>query len=296
MVALQVVSRAADLDDHLPRRPRPRPDPDGAPAAGCGSPCSPRSCRARSRSSSSWRRCAAMQRIRHDGPLDVWLLDEGDDPAVRRRCEELGVRHFSRKGRPEWNQPSGAVPRADQARQPQRWRADHELDYDVVAQMDPDHVPLPNFLERTLGYFRRPRRRLRRRPAGVRQPEATRSSPGARPQLAYLFHGDHPARRQRARRAAADRHQPPVPAARPSARSAATRTASSRTTSPSMAIYAAVNEATGNTLEGRLHPRHPRRRRGPGDLLRLLQPAEALGLRHLGDRPRSTRRCCSRGC
>ena len=42
----------------------------------------------------------AMQRIRHDGVVDVWLLDEGDDPEVRRRCEEMGVRHFSRKGRP----------------------------------------------------------------------------------------------------------------------------------------------------------------------------------------------------
>jgi hypothetical protein len=49
----------------------------------------------------------AMTRVRHDGPLDVWLLDEGDGPEVRRRCAELGVRHFSRKGRPEWNTAEG---------------------------------------------------------------------------------------------------------------------------------------------------------------------------------------------
>jgi cellulose synthase/poly-beta-1,6-N-acetylglucosamine synthase-like glycosyltransferase len=98
----------------------------------------------------------AMRRIRHDGVLDVWLLDEGDDPEVRRRCAELGVRHFSRKGRPEWNQPSGPFRARTKHGNHNSWRVEHELDYDVVAQMDPDHVPLPCFLERTLGYFRDP--------------------------------------------------------------------------------------------------------------------------------------------
>ncbi|NEB72112.1 glycosyl transferase, partial [Streptomyces fulvissimus] len=35
-------------------------------------------------------------RLRHDGPLDVWLLDEGNDPDARALCAELGVRHFTR--------------------------------------------------------------------------------------------------------------------------------------------------------------------------------------------------------
>jgi hypothetical protein len=48
----------------------------------------------------------AMRRIRHDGPIDVWLLDEGDDADVR-RCAEIGVKHFSRKGHPRWNQAEG---------------------------------------------------------------------------------------------------------------------------------------------------------------------------------------------
>ena len=95
----------------------------------------------------------AMQRIRHDGLLDVWLLDEGNDPEVARRCREIGVQHFSRKGRPEWNQPSGPYRAKTKHGNHNSWRDDHELDYDVVAQMDPDHVPFPNFLERTLGYF-----------------------------------------------------------------------------------------------------------------------------------------------
>jgi cellulose synthase (UDP-forming) len=95
----------------------------------------------------------AMKRIRHDGQLDVWLLDEGDDPENRRRCEQLGVRHFSRKGRPEWNQPEGEFRAKTKHGNQNAWRAAHEDPYDVVVQMDPDHVPYPNFLERTLGYF-----------------------------------------------------------------------------------------------------------------------------------------------
>ena len=62
----------------------------------------------------------AMLKIRHDGPLDVWLLDEGDDPYVALRCEEIGVHYFTRNGVPEWNTDGGAVPSQDQARQPQQ--------------------------------------------------------------------------------------------------------------------------------------------------------------------------------
>jgi cellulose synthase/poly-beta-1,6-N-acetylglucosamine synthase-like glycosyltransferase len=98
----------------------------------------------------------AMCRLRYDGIVDVWILDEGDDPAVRRVAAELGVRHFSRKGRPEYNRPSGAFKARTKAGNHNAWRAEYEGDYDVVAQMDPDHVPGPDFLIRTLGYFRDP--------------------------------------------------------------------------------------------------------------------------------------------
>ena len=50
----------------------------------------------------------AMKRLEHDGPLDVWILDEGNDPNVRRAVEEIGVKHFSRKGEARWNTESGA--------------------------------------------------------------------------------------------------------------------------------------------------------------------------------------------
>jgi cellulose synthase (UDP-forming) len=98
----------------------------------------------------------AMKRIRYQGQVDVWILDEGDDPAVRAMAERIGVRHFSRKGRPEYNRPSGPYRARTKSGNHNAWRAEHEAGYDVVAQMDPDHVPGESFLERTVGYFRDP--------------------------------------------------------------------------------------------------------------------------------------------
>jgi len=85
--------------------------------------------------------------------MDVWLLDEGNDPAVRRRCRELGVKHFSRKGIAHWNTESGVHKAKTKHGNHNAWRSKHENKYEVVAQMDPDHIPRPDFLKRTLGYF-----------------------------------------------------------------------------------------------------------------------------------------------
>jgi cellulose synthase/poly-beta-1,6-N-acetylglucosamine synthase-like glycosyltransferase len=98
---------------------------------------------------------AALE-IRHAGPFDVWLLDEGDDDEVRQMCAELGVHHFSRRGRPAWNQPSGAFKAKSKHGNYNAWLDAHGDDYDFFLGVDPDHVPLPNFAERFLGYFRDP--------------------------------------------------------------------------------------------------------------------------------------------
>ena len=130
----------------------------------------------------------AMKRVRHDGPLDVWLLDEGDDPDVRRACERIGVHHFSRKGHPEWNQAAGPFRAKTKHGNHNAWRDAHETDYDVVAQMDPDHVPYPNFLERTLGYFGDPDTAFVVAPqvyANLTESFVARGSA----ELAYIFHG-----------------------------------------------------------------------------------------------------------
>jgi cellulose synthase/poly-beta-1,6-N-acetylglucosamine synthase-like glycosyltransferase len=98
----------------------------------------------------------AAKRIRHDGVLDVWLLDEGDDPAVKRMCAELGVHHFSRKGVEKWNQPTGAHKAKTKHGNYNAWLDAHGEEYEFMLGVDPDHVPLPNFAERLLGYFRDP--------------------------------------------------------------------------------------------------------------------------------------------
>jgi cellulose synthase (UDP-forming) len=98
----------------------------------------------------------AMKQIHYNGSVDVWILDEGNDPEVQRLASKLGVKHFSRHGIAKFNQPDGPYREKSKAGNHNAWRAVHESEYDFVAQMDPDHIPFANFLERTLGYFNDP--------------------------------------------------------------------------------------------------------------------------------------------
>ncbi|AUG77403.1 glycosyl transferase [Kitasatospora sp. MMS16-BH015] len=99
---------------------------------------------------------AAALQVRHDGPYEVWLLDEGDDPEMRSICAELGVRHFTRRGREEWNTPRGGFRAKTKHGNYNSWLQAHGTDYDYWVSVDTDHVPLPEFCERMLGYFRDP--------------------------------------------------------------------------------------------------------------------------------------------
>ncbi|MEU4558957.1 glycosyltransferase family 2 protein [Actinoplanes sp. NPDC023936] len=98
----------------------------------------------------------AARKIRYGGLLDVWLLDEGDDPVVKLMCRRLGVRHFSRRGRDEYNTAAGTYKARTKHGNYNAWLDAHGEDYDVFVSVDPDHVPMPNFCERLLGYFRDP--------------------------------------------------------------------------------------------------------------------------------------------
>lgn len=190
----------------------------------------------------------AMRRIRHDGVLDVWLLDEGDDPQVRKRCERLGVRHFSRKGRPEWNQPEGPFKARTKHGNHNAWRSAHEDEYDVVAQMDPDHVPYPNFLERTLGYFADPDTAFVVAPQVYANLTESFVARGAA-ELAYLFHGV-------IQRGGNGHGAPLLIGTNHLYRPAAFRQIDGYQDSiiedhlTSMVIFGAVNPATGNTWRG----------------------------------------------
>lgn len=89
-------------------------------------------------------------------PHDNYVLDEGDDPSVRALCERVGALHCTRKGRPEFNEKAtgGWFPVGMKVGNLNAWL--HSVGfsgYDFVAFIDPDHVPLPIFLDQTLGYF-----------------------------------------------------------------------------------------------------------------------------------------------
>ncbi|MGP3987524.1 glycosyltransferase family 2 protein [Streptomyces sp. 3N207] len=98
----------------------------------------------------------AAVRVRHRGTMHVWLLDEGDDPEVKEVCRRLGVHHFSRKGVAGWNTAKGAFRAKTKHGNYNAWLDAHGDDYDFFAGVDTDHVPLANYLERMLGYFRDP--------------------------------------------------------------------------------------------------------------------------------------------
>ncbi|MER5595841.1 glycosyltransferase family 2 protein [Streptomyces sp. NPDC002265] len=98
----------------------------------------------------------AAVRLRHRGLLHVWLLDEGDDPGVKAVCARLGVHHFSRKGVERWNRPKGPHRAKTKHGNYNAWLEAHGDAYDYFASVDTDHVPLPNYLERMLGFFRDP--------------------------------------------------------------------------------------------------------------------------------------------
>jgi cellulose synthase/poly-beta-1,6-N-acetylglucosamine synthase-like glycosyltransferase len=132
----------------------------------------------------------AMKQVRYkQGKVDVWLLDETRDPALRAVCGQLGVYYFSRAGVAEWNTPKpirsfgrklystflqvisfGRKGRWQNKPDPffaartkhgnfNAWRAHLKkrgMHYDILAGVDTDQVPKANFLERLLGYFRDP--------------------------------------------------------------------------------------------------------------------------------------------
>jgi cellulose synthase (UDP-forming) len=92
-----------------------------------------------------------------DYPHATWVLDEGDDPEVRRLCHSLGARHFSRKHIDRYQQTSGPFAARTKHGNYNAWLdAIAYGQYDIVSGFDPDHVPDRRFLTRVLGYFNDP--------------------------------------------------------------------------------------------------------------------------------------------
>ena len=131
----------------------------------------------------------AAKAIRHKGnTLDLWLLDETNQPELQEMCRELSVNYFSRKGIEKWNTKKKSFPTflieffsasfLNNKLHPKKsqtslhdpyyaakskhgnfnaWRAHLKNEgfvYDILAGVDTDQVPEVNYLERLLGYFR----------------------------------------------------------------------------------------------------------------------------------------------
>ncbi|MCR4326496.1 MAG: glycosyltransferase, partial [Candidatus Roizmanbacteria bacterium] len=88
-----------------------------------------------------------------DYPHDNWVLDEGNDSAVKDLCKRLDIEYFSRNGISKYNDSKGKFRAKTKAGNLNAWRSNHEYKYDYVAQIDMDHIPTREYLTRTLGYF-----------------------------------------------------------------------------------------------------------------------------------------------
>lgn len=84
---------------------------------------------------------------------DTWVLDEGNDQEVIDLCKELGVGHFSRKNKPQYNMDIGHFRAKTKAGNLNSWRSEFEENYDIVAQIDMDHVPHKDYLTKQVGFF-----------------------------------------------------------------------------------------------------------------------------------------------
>lgn len=82
--------------------------------------------------------CCAMR-----GQHYTWLLDDGHDPNLAQLAKRLGVGYLTRRDRK--NAKAGNV-NAALAR----------TKGDIIALFDIDHLPKPDYLERTVGYFAKP--------------------------------------------------------------------------------------------------------------------------------------------
>jgi cellulose synthase (UDP-forming) len=78
------------------------------------------------------------------GEHSTWLLDDASDPELRALAKRLGAGYLTRAGQADAKagNVNAALPRTDG---------------DIIAILDVDHVPEPEFLERSLGWFENPR-------------------------------------------------------------------------------------------------------------------------------------------
>jgi cellulose synthase (UDP-forming) len=106
------------------------------------------------------RQLIAMKRIRY--PHSSWILvDKEHSPQIAALARQLGVNYFSRHdvdtwgaaqvGR--WNQPHAPFAAKTKAGNVNAWLDAVGYRYSHFTQLDIDHTPIPEYLDKVLGYF-----------------------------------------------------------------------------------------------------------------------------------------------
>ncbi|MDD3679406.1 MAG: glycosyltransferase [Candidatus Shapirobacteria bacterium] len=101
------------------------------------------------------RQLEALSRVSYHH--DSWILDEGDDPRVKSLAKQHGVKYFSRKGVEKYNQPGPPYQAKTKAGNVNAWINAHGGRYEFFTQLDIDHNPRPDYLDRVLGHFDDPK-------------------------------------------------------------------------------------------------------------------------------------------
>ena len=73
----------------------------------------------------------------------TWLLDDGDDPKLAELAKQLGIGYLTREGRKDAKAGNVNV-------------ALEKTKGDIIALFDVDHIPVPSYLEQTVGCFADP--------------------------------------------------------------------------------------------------------------------------------------------
>ncbi|MEM7132354.1 MAG: cellulose synthase catalytic subunit [Chloroflexota bacterium] len=75
-----------------------------------------------------------------EGEYTIWLLDDGEDSKLRKLAQDLQIGYLTRQG-------------VDDAKAGNMNAALPRIHGEIVAIFDIDHVPVPNYLTKTIGYF-----------------------------------------------------------------------------------------------------------------------------------------------
>jgi cellulose synthase/poly-beta-1,6-N-acetylglucosamine synthase-like glycosyltransferase len=110
------------------------------------------------------RQMIAMKQIRY--PHDSWILvDKEHSPEIQALAEQLGVFYFSRHHAAQWgyaqvdswNQPEPPFKAKTKAGNVNSWIDAYSHLYSHFTQLDIDHLPVPSYLGKVLGFFLDPR-------------------------------------------------------------------------------------------------------------------------------------------